>query len=296
MNRNDVAKLLYTEISYIYSQNLAKPRKTYWNKMATVMPSKKAEETYQNVGNLRPAEEIGEEGQMPYGKITDGLETTVINKKYGNGLKFSFEAWDDEKHGIIKKAKSAEIHRTIMTLRERNIAAIWNTVTTATGADAVAFASASHPLLNTDGDLNDNLVSGEFNPTNYKAAVDSFDEWLNHAGEDFDTSCDKMYAHPTRQMYIFEMLMSTLKAFEISNTKNFLPKVTPVFNKYLSKLPVHLIDSSIPTCIMQKRLAISAGYAVDERDNQMFYFNLYERYRAAMINPGFGFVTITGAA
>lgn len=294
MNRTDIAKFLFTEISMIFKDNLAKPRKTYYDKMCTIMPSKKSQETYQNVGNLRPAEEVSEEGQIPYGSITDGLTTTVINKKYANGFKFSFEAYDDDQHGILSRVRSTEIDRTLKTKKERMVAAVWNNVTTDTGADGVAFASASHPLLNNTSLYNNNLVSGVFNPTNYKAGIDLFLNWYNHQGEVFETEAKAMYAYKGRQMYIFEMLLSSLKAFEISNTKNFLPKVKPVLSRYLSALPVHLVDTDIPSAILQKRKGVTAGYAIDEKDNQMFYYNLWERYRAAMINPGFGFVTITG--
>jgi hypothetical protein len=94
------------------------------------------------------------------------------------------------------------------------------------------------------------------------------------------------------------MLQSALKPFEtsITNTKNTIPQLKPIFSSYLNTNKVHIIDESIDSAIMQKRKGITSEYDYDNRDTFNWYFNIHERYKAAMINPGFGFVTITGVA
>ena len=90
------------------------------------------------------------------------------------------------------------------------------------------------------------------------------------------------------------MLQSALHPFEESNTKNTIPQLRTIFSSYINANKVHILDESIDSAIMQKRKGLTSGYDYDERETFNFYFNVHERYKAAMINPGFGFVTITG--
>ena len=57
---------------------------------------------------------------------------------------------------------------------------------------------------------------------------------------------------------------------------------------------MHILDESVDSAIFQKRKGLKDEYDYDNRSTFNFYYNVHERYKAAMINPGFGFVTITG--
>ena len=82
--------------------------------------------------------------------------------------------------------------------------------------------------------------------------------------------------------------------FRSTNTKNTIPQLKTIFSSYINDLQVHILDESIDSAIFQKRKGLKDGYDYDVRDTFNFYYNVHERYKAAMINPGFGFVTITG--
>lgn len=290
--RSDIAKAMYIETKEIFTKNLKKYTKAEWKAFMTMKSSTKMEETYDTVGNLKPAERKLEGEPILYGKITDGHTTTVKNETYANGFQVSMEAKEDDKWGLVDKTKTSELARTMMSLRENKSADIWNNVLTSVGADGVAFASTAHPLLNNPAKTNDNLQTGVLNFTNYDTAVSAFGDWLNHYGEKFETKADKLLLNIKNQTMVMALLSSNLKPFENSNTKNTIPQLTLVFGSYLSSILFHFIDSTVDTAIMQKRKGLNTEYDYDKRSTFNFYFNTHERYKTAMINPGFGFRTL----
>lgn len=290
--RADIAKAMFIETKEIFTENLKKYTKAEWKVFMTMKDSKKSKETYDTVGNLKPAEEKAEGAPVNYGKITDGHTTTVVNKTWANGFKVSMEAKEDEKWGLVDKTKTSELARTMMSLRERNSAEVWDGVLTDIGADGVAHASNSHPLLNNPNAVNDNLELGAFDFAHYDTVVRKFNDWKNHYGEKFETKPDSLLLNIKNQTEAVALLSSNLKPFETSNTKNTIPQLTLKFASYIAENLYHFIDSSIDTAIMQKRKGMTPAYDYDGRSTFNFYFNVHERYKTAMINPGFGFLTL----
>lgn len=290
--RADIAKAMYIETKEIFTKNLKKYSKAEWKAFMTMKESTKMEETYDTVGNLKPAERKLEGEPINYGSITDGWTTTVKNETYANGFNVSMEAKEDEKWGLVDKTKTSELARTMMSLRERNSSGIWNNVLTSVGADGVAYASTAHPLLNNPAKSNSNLNTGVLNFANYDKAVSDFGDWVNHYGEKFETKADRLLLNIKNQTSVLALLSSNLKPFEESNTKNTIPQLTLVFGSYLSAILFHFVDSTIDTAIMQKRKGMTTEYDYDKRSTFNFYFNVHERYKTAMINSGFGFLTL----
>lgn len=291
--RADLSRAMYLNTKEVFKKTLKKNRKEEWKECVTLKESDKMEENYDSVGNLKPAEEKLEGQPITYGKIEEAYVTTIKNRTWSNGFMVSMEAKEDEKWDVVDVAKTEELARTILQLRERNVAAVWNSVTTRVGADGVALAAANHPLKNSTA-VNNNLISGAFNLANYQDGVNRFNEWKNHAGDLFDTMATHILAHSNRQTEIYAMLQSANVPFEQSNTKNTIEKLTPIFNRYINKLMVHLIDKSIDSVVMQRRKGIITEYDYDKRSTFNWFFNVHERYEVGAINPGFGFLTITG--
>lgn len=292
-------KAMYVEYKEVFKKNLKKQPVEEWKSYMTIKDSKKMEEEYATVGNLKPAHDKEEGAPIQYGEITDGHITTVKNKTVANGLKVSMEAKEDEQWGLVDAYKVEELTRTMITKREVDCAAIWDNVTTAVGADGVAFASNSHPLLNNGALVNDNLKTGALSNdstgfTNWDGAIQMFNDWKNHYGDKFYTKPSAALMNISRQTSVLALLNSNLKPFESSNTKNTIPQLKLIFSSYIKLLPVHFIDETIDSAIFQRRKGITTGYTYDEKDTLDFFFNVHERYKAAMINPGFGFVTLTG--
>lgn len=294
--RADIARAMYIGTKEVFMQNLKKQPTEEWKAYATVKTSDKMEETYDSVGNLKPAHIKAEGDPVIYGDIKEAYKTTVRNDTVANGFAVTMEAQEDEKWGVVPEVKVNELIRTMISKKEQAVAKVWDDVTTAVGADGAAYASHVHPLVNTGIAHNDNLVADTFDIDSYEEAVKKFNHWRNHYGDKFFTRPSAILAHRDRQTYIFAMLQSTLHPFEESNTKNTIPQLKTIFSSYINSLKVHILDESVDSAIFQKRKGLTDGYDYDERGTFNYYYNVHERYKAAMINPGFGFVTITGSA
>ena len=295
--RSDIAKAMYIGTKEVFMKNLKKQPTEQWKAYATVKNSDKMEETYDSVGNLKPADIKAEGDPVIYGDIKEAYRTTVRNETIANGFAVTMEAQEDEKWGIVPEVKVNELVRTMISKKEQAVAKVWDDVTTAIAADGAAYASHVHPLVNSGIAHNDNLVADTFDIDSYEEAVKKFNHWRNHYGDKFFTNPSAILAHRDRQTYIFAMLQSQLKPFEasITNTKNTIPQLKTIFSNYINTLQVHILDESVDSAIFQKRKGLKDEYDYDNRSTFNFYYNVHERYKAAMINPGFGFVTITGA-
>lgn len=291
--RSDIARAMYIGTKEVFMDNLKKQPEEQWKSYMTVKSSDKMEETYDSVGNLKPAEIKAEGAAVVYGEITEAHKTTVKNDTIANGFSVTMEAQEDEKWGIVPETKVSELVRTMLSKRELESAKIWDDVTTEIGADGVAYASDAHPLLK-GGGTNSNIVEKEFDIESYQEAIAKFNHWKNHYSDKFFTTPSAVLAHRDRQTNIFAMLQSSLMPFENTNTKNTIPQLKTIFSSYINELQVHILDETIDSAIMQQRKGLKDGYHYDEKETFNFYYNVHERYKAAMINPGFGFVTITG--
>ena len=293
--RSDIARAMYLGTKEVFMENLKKQPEEQWKSYATVKSSNLMEEVYDSVGNLKPAEIKAEGAAVVYGEITEAHKTTVKNETVANGFSVTMEAQEDEQWGIVPETKVSELARTMISKREQAVADVWDNVTTEVGADGVAYASDAHPLLE-GGGTNSNLVSKVFDIDSYQEAVKKFNHWKNHYSDKFFTTPSAILAHRDRQTEIFAMLQSSLVPFENTNTKNTIPQLKTIFSSYISELQVHILDETIDSAIFQRRKGLKDGYHYDEKETFNFYYNVHERYKAAMINPGFGFVTITGEA
>lgn len=299
--RSDIAKAMYADSKEIFKKNLKAQGEQEWKAFMTVKTSDSSEEKYETVGNLKPAKEKVEGGNIEYGKITDGRTTTIVNKTWANGFEVTMEASEDDKWSLILDTKAGELARTMIDLKEENCADIWNGVQTAISADGKAYAANDHPLINTDAAVNDNLATGVIDNsttgfTTWDSCVKMFRDIHNHYGKKFLTKPTAALMNITRQTTVMALLQSQLKPFESSNTKNTIPVLKLIFGSLLDDLLVHFLDESIDSAVIQVRKGIVTGYDYDSRSTFNYYFNLHERYQVGMINEGYGFITCTGAA
>ena len=292
--RSDISRAMYIGTKEVFMKNLKKQPEQDWKAAATLKKSENMEETYDSVGNLKPAHVKDEGNAVVYGDIKQAYRTTVKNETVANGFSVTMEAQEDEKWGLVPETKVNELIRTMISKKEQAVAAIWDEVTTEESADGKAYAAVDHPLKNTANAVNNNLIDKAFNLASYQEGVNRFNHWYNHFGDKFYTKADAILAHRDRQTQIFAMLQSSLVPFEQSNTKNTIPQLKAIFNSYISGLQTHILDTTIDSAILQERKGMTSGYDYDKRSTFNWYFNVHERYKAAMINPGFGFVTITG--
>jgi hypothetical protein len=292
INSTDLNKEMYIGHMEVWKKNLEAPKKESWRDYATIMKSTKMEETYETLGNLPAAKVTAPGASIEYGKMQDAYETTVKNEKVTNGFSIDLETNDDDQYNV-KADLVNDLYSTMITLREKAVAAKWNGVFTVVGADGKVSAANDHPLKGTSA-VNDNLASGTLTPDNIIAADNMFNSIKKHNGDVFDTSATAILAHKDKGALIKSILESTLRAQEASNTKNTVPSLKVILSKYLSAAPWHLIDENIASVIMQIRQGLKTHSEFDAKDTLVWYFNAYERYKAAIIHDGFGFVSSLG--
>jgi hypothetical protein len=283
--------------AYIFRKNLKPAKKEQWRQISTIESSKKKQETYDSIGNLKPAHVKEEEQAIQYGKLEQAYQTTVVNETIANGYWFTMEVEEDDLYAVVDEGQQKELPRTMQHRRETDIADVWDAVFTATGADGVYYASATHPLKNCTSKYNDNLAANVApSPDALINANNKFNYIYRHNGELMDTDASAIVFHKDKMSTWQAILASALKAQELSNTKNTVPKLRLNWNKYIKQSYYHLIDEEIESVIMQQRRGFKYGYTVDKKDTLNTYFNVTERRKAAHINPGFGHVSSMGGA
>lgn len=290
----DISRFLISGIKEVMKRNLQTQRETYFDKYSSKKTSNKAAEYYDTVGNISPASVVAENSPLPYNKIKQGYRATLTNLKYANGLEVSVEANDDELYNVIDEAKVGGLMRTMIAKKEKVVAAIWNTALTATGSDGVAPAATNHPLINSSS-TNNNYTTGVISPENIITGCNLFNDIMDQSGELFDTEATQILAHKNQMARIMAVLESTLKAYELSNTKNTVPALKPVLSKYLDKTLWHLRDETIDSCVYQERKGMENNVEKDAVYNYVWKVNFIERYCAGFINSGYGFITSSGS-
>lgn len=291
--RADIARYLSDKISETFYDNLKQQKKEEYKDFFTPKKSTKDEEIYGSVGNLLSAEEKVEGGPLHYDTFKEMYFTTVINKTYDRGFSATWEETEDDPDKILQKVKTGGMIRAMISKREKNAAAVVDAVFTSTGADGVAYAADNHPLDTSKTALvNDNLMTaGPISPDNVIAGCNMFNSIYDYAGNLFDTSATAILAHSNQQARVNAVLMSNLKAQELSNTKNTVPMLKAKFGRYINLYYWHLLDENIDSFIFQRRTGLLPISDQDKISTLNFYWAMVERYRAAMINCGYGIIS-----
>jgi hypothetical protein len=291
--RANFSRYLSDKITELFLENLKKPVKEEYLAFTTPKTSTKDEEIYDSIGNLSAAEEKAEGGPLHYEQVSQMYQTTVVNKTYDRGFYETWEAIEDDVEKVISKINTGAMIRAMVTKREQEVAAVVDGVFTATSADGQAYAANAHPLDTAKTALtNDNLMTpGDITPDNIITGCNMFNDIKDYAGNPFDTSATAILAHANNGANIKSILESNLKASEVSNTKNTVPALKPILGRYISKTYWHLLDETIPSFIFQRRSGLAPFEDQDKISTLNYYWAMVERYRAAVINTGYGVVS-----
>lgn len=295
MNRNDIARAMFVGQNKYFFEIMNAPRREEYKLISTPENSTKKAETYDTIGNLQAAQVKNEEAEIQYGKVTEAYQTTLTNKTVANGFFVSMEAEEDDQYGIVDKVRTKELARTMQVLREKEVAAVYNNYLTTVGADGKTMCADDHPLLGTAG-VNDNKSTLTTpSPDNFIAVANMFNSIKNHAGDPMDTEATAGLFHRNYTALVTAILQSSNKALEQSNTKNTVPSLRAIFNRYINQLPWFFLDEQIESVVFQRRKALTTNYHLDKQKTLNMYYNAVERYVAGFINPGFGIVGVVGA-
>jgi len=288
--RANFSRYLSDKITELFLENLKAPQEEEYLAFTTPKTSAKDEEIYDSIGNLSAAEEKLEGGPLHYEQVSQMYQTTVINKTYDRGFYETWEAVEDDVEKVIGKINTGGMIRAMVEKREENVATVVDGVFTDTGADGVASAAINHPLDTSKTALvNSNLMTpGAITPTSLETGYNMFNDIKDYAGGHFKTKPKAILAHANNQTLIESIYKSNLTALQLSNTANALPVLKQIYGTYISKTYWHLLDTSIPSFIFQRRSKLQPFDCQDKVSTLNYYWAMVERYRAAIINCGLG--------
>lgn len=300
---SDISALIYAGIDEVFNAAAKAPKRKYYVNIVREKTLAKKYGWYDTVGDLGPAEQHTEGAPITFDKIEYNNRTTIETVVYSKGVQGTMESMEFDLENVVKRQFGAPLVKVMVNKKERIVAAAYDGVFTATGADGVYQASDSHPLKNS-ALLNDNLLTGEMSTTNIAKAKNMFNQIKDQAGDFFDTEPTHLLIHPNKMFLALQLLNSNLMAMELSNNKNVLQDVMPIkilvdkFLTYNTSTEVSawfMLDKSLDAgCLLQKKGALKLQTWWDL--NTLSYKGIaYEMYGVGFTAPGYGFVASAGS-
>lgn len=282
---NDISRMLVEGQKEIFTKNFESYPIEYTQFVVTKTATKKTE-TYDSMGNLQKAVEKPEGTAIQYGKVTQAYQTSITNKTWANGYSHSFEAIKYDLYGVVNSIKAMELARTMRELEEEQAISLVDNALTVNLANGQPLASASHPLVDSAA-LNSSLATASSLkvPENHKTMRNMFYDFKNHAGGKMKTTPTDGLTHYYNQFDIEEVYGSTLKANEMSNTKNVLPGIRWHYSTYMSDTNAWMMwDNRFDHLIFQRFMNVEFDNDTDKISTKNFYMNAIEIFNVGAIN------------
>lgn len=169
---------------------------------------------------------------MPRGsEIVEGQEVPIWRPKFGGtkdytvsefglGLRVSWLFAKTNKWNLVKK-NIASMKMAMKELKEAELAKLWNSPTaTYTGYDGLHLAEALHTCLDDAASTFSNYGNVAFSITGLESAKYYFDTMKDDQGNRFFAKPDTIYFNPYLETQVWEVLNSSGKPHELSNTDN----------------------------------------------------------------------------
>jgi phage major head subunit gpT-like protein len=291
----DISRMLVAGQKEIFTKNFESYPIEYTEFTQSKTANKKTE-TYDSMGNLKKAEEKPEGMPINYGKVTQAYQTSITNKTWANGYSHSMEAIKYDLYGVINSIKAQELSRTMRELEEEQAISMVDNALTVNLADGQPLASDSHPLVDS-ASLNDTLCTASSLkvPENHKTMINMFYDFKNQAGGKMKTYPTDALTHYCNQLDIEEVYNSILKANEMSNTKNQLPRIKWHYSTYIADTNAWMFwDSRFDHLLYQKFMGVEFDNDTDKISTKNVFFNAIEIFNVGAV-PNVGIVYNAGA-
>lgn len=250
----------------------------------TAKKATKKTETYDSMGNLPAATEKVEGGNISYGKVEQAYQTSITNKTFANGYAVTLEATKYDLYSVINDIKAKELSRTMREAEENRAILRWDNAFATNLADGAPLCTNSRPLFNVPGTFNDTLTTGVINPDNLKAAINMFGNFKNHQGGPMKCDASDGLTHFTNMITIEEIMTSQLKAYELSNTANKLPKLSWHYSHYLTSQTAYFIwDKNFEHVLFQKFMGTEFDNDEDKINTKNLYLNAVSIYETGVV-------------
>ena len=166
---------------------------------------------------------IVEGGRIPLYEPKMGGTKDYNQAEYGFGFRVSWMMRKTNQFNLVQKWTKS-LRMKMAEMKDIELAKLWNSPTaTYTGFDGYALGYASHSCLDDAASTYDNIISGDLNLTSLQAVELYYDTMKDDQGALFYVSAKgkTLYYHPALKVRITEIMRSTGKWGEISNTMNF---------------------------------------------------------------------------
>jgi hypothetical protein len=197
----------------------------------------------------------------------------------------TLEAAKFDLYGTINSVKAKELARTMRELEENNAIYWIDNAFAVNLTDGVPLCTNSRPLANVVGTYNDTLITGGLTPDNLKSGISQFTGFLNHAGGPMKSRASDGLTHAFNMLTVEEIMKSELKAYEMSNTSNQLPKMGWHYSSYMSsKTAWFLWDSNFEHILMQWFMPTAFDSDEDKINTKNLYLNAVSIYNTGCLN------------
>jgi hypothetical protein len=289
----DISRMIVAGQKEIFLKNYD-PFPIEYPEFTTAKTAKQKTETYDSMGNLQAATEKVEGSNISYGKVGQAYQTSITNKTWANGYSVTIEASKFDLYGTINSVKAKELARTMRELEEGNSVYWINNATTVNLADGAPLWTNSRPLLNVVGTYNDTLTTGGLTPDNVKTAISMFTQFLNHAGGPMKSRASDGLTHAYNMLTVEEIMGSELKAYELSNTGNKLPKLIWHYSSYMESLTSWMVwDKNYEHILFQVFMPSTFDSDEDKINTKNLYLNAIAIYGVGCL-PNIGVVGSAG--
>lgn len=220
----------------------------------------KKQETYPHLGALGMWAE-GTEGQVfNTMDFKEGPKATFVAQRYDNSYEVTWELMQDDQYAVFKgkgvNGDAKGLGRGLRVREERNAADVILNGFTVAGYDGVPLFSKEHPLINSTKKVS-NLIEGELNDVNLKAALTLMRKQLDEAGNPIAARATQLVVHPDLEFVARTLVESLQTAGTNNNDKNVLPRLTVVVMDYLENdqgiKPWFVQDTSLDNLVFLTR-------------------------------------------
>lgn len=246
---NDISKFLLAGLNKYFTENWETWPTEYslWTK---VVSQDKLVGLYQNIGNIPSAEVIGEGNNIPFGVLSETVQTSLSLDEIGVGISFTLKATKGDLYSIVSDAQKMELMRALKDKMEQMSIKPYDDAFDVNQADGVPMCSLVKPCLDS-GDtyltkLNGGGIIGAAGAANIKTAIQYMSVQKNAQGRPFPARPDVIKTHAYNQMDVEAVFGSQLVPFTTAatQTQNTIPRMKAAYSHYIGQTDYWFLEDS----------------------------------------------------
>ncbi len=231
MNRENYFDFLWPNYSRIIGEGYAEKPLEYPN-LFRIEESDSAYEKYRELNGLPIWKENYEGQPINIAERSIGLEITIVNRRFDQGFKVTWEYVSDNKEKLMKgKGITDEarlLGRGCRVMQEITSAEIINKGFDNVGYDGVPLFSEAHPLTNGGTGSNTTKTDTELNYTNLTKAITAMSGQTDNTGIKIQVKADGLFVASDLYFTALTLINSALVPGTNNNDKNVIGKVAPL--------------------------------------------------------------------